>query len=227
MAIMWCSSFFAVPPKGCCWTIKMWVLFMLLASAVVGHLDDECGTLDPTPEHVKLQESLLRLPPSSYNINARRGIAASATKQQQQDELCKLCVNIDIVFHILEDTEGLTNATTLWTDDAIEGEITLLNDRFRETPFRFTLHLITRTYDSEIAFMENSSTDPDNLFWDVTERLRYGDASRMNVFVSQGTCVGKGGFSQILGYLTYGMFPEGTATKYDVIVLCAARIGTK
>lgn len=223
MIIMWCSSgccYFAT--RGCYRTMKaMWVvclLFMLLG-AVVGHLDDECGTVDPPPEHVKLQESLLRLPPSYYNA---RGAAT-----RQQDELCKLCVNIDVVFHILEDTEGLTNATTLWTDDAIEGEIELMNDRFRETPFRFTLHLITRTYDTEIALQENSSSDPEDPFFDVTERLRTGDARRMNVFVSQGTCIGKGGFSLILGFLDYGMFPEGTAIKYDVIVLCAARIGTK
>ena len=209
----------------------VWLLCILLVlSVATGHGGDghsSCGAPDPTDDQKQRDGALM----ARYRRNKKKQqhpsiFSRGATvlgEQQQQQALCKQCVEIDVVFHILEDSLQMTNASLLWTDEGIDAEMKLLNHRFNETPFHFSLLNTTRSYNDTVATMIPKPGHPWTSFQpflEMVQSLRVGDENTMNIFVSAGICDEAGGFVGELDFSKYGMFPENEFSATDMVGLC-------
>lgn len=202
------------------WCTLLLCVFLLIAS-VAGHLE-ECGTNDPTPEQLRRGEAMM----ATYH-NTRRVKRSRAAIIGGDEGLCKQCIEVDVAFHIMEDEQQMSNASTLWTDDGIDGEIMLLNNRFNETPFRFSLVNTTRTYNDTMSTTGKRSRVPWEIniqYLSIAQLLRVGGANTMNVIVNSGICPHQLGFVGDLA-LDQGMFPNDTFSATDFIGICENIIG--
>lgn len=209
----------------------VWLLCVfLLISVATGHGDDghSCGTPDPTDDQKQRDGALM----ARYRRNKKKQhkqpsiFSRGANVGGEQQALCKQCVEIDVVFHILEDSLQMTYASLLWTDEGIDAEMKLLNHRFNETPFRFSLLNTTRSYNDTMAMMVRDPMYPwstDLPFLEIMQSLRIGDENTMNIYVSSGICTGASGFVGELDFSNYGMFPENTFSSTDMIGICDVR----
>eukprot|EP00548_Thalassiothrix_antarctica_P015011 CAMPEP_0194176102 /NCGR_PEP_ID=MMETSP0154-20130528/10083_1 /TAXON_ID=1049557 /ORGANISM="Thalassiothrix antarctica, Strain L6-D1" /LENGTH=870 /DNA_ID=CAMNT_0038890169 /DNA_START=186 /DNA_END=2795 /DNA_ORIENTATION=+ len=126
-------------------------------------------------------------------------------------------VEIEIIFHIIEDENRRGDAAQLWTPSAIEDEVDAINADYEITPFRFKVKRINRVRNNN--WNQVSSTNDDRVE-DISHALREGGGDVLNIFVVDGLCDGGlGGFAQYP--YEQGWFPEGQYSYKDRVFICA------
>jgi hypothetical protein len=112
--------------------------------------------------------------------------------------------NIRVYFHVVAEAPGTAGDVS---NLAINEQIAVLNDAFQATGWSFTLHEVTRTYDSRLFNMGQGSRS-ETL---VKSSLRKGTADDLNIYTAN---LSRG----LLGWAT---FPSSYASNptYDGVVL--------
>jgi hypothetical protein len=168
-----------------------------------------CGTPDPSPRQFK-------------NLQIRCGRYDMKHKLRTDQKLCVGCVKIDIIFHVLEDSLQESDTSRLATDDNIEFQMDTLNSQFGQTPFQFSHVKTTRTVKDEWVYGDLNDGDTPST---IAASLREGGVDTVNVIIMDS------GPNGCFNYATlspgYAMFPPGTCTKNDHILLCAVSLATR
>jgi hypothetical protein len=154
--------------------------------------------------------------PEQKRIDRQR---MSKDKQQQRSfssSLCTRCISIDIVFHVI----GNSNDVRLWTDAAVDQEVNRINQHFSSTPFRFVRPRVIRTQNNEWA---NARINNDRVRDDIVASLRVGGPDVANIFVTDGTCQTTGGYATFP--FDHGFFPTNQYSMEDYVFICSTYIG--
>lgn len=185
------------------------------------------------PITVHLRVSLLELETQRRNsmlpqmtVNggeSDRSTNNKALLQQEQPAPCVGCIEIQVIFHPIQDSAQQSEVSTTVTGDAIETQMRILNMQFVETPFTFR-HSATRWHTNDaFAFTPIPQFTPDGIAGDIAAEYRQGGADIANVFLTDGTCQ-YGNFASIAGFK--GVFPSNQYSRGDYIFLCPRSLAT-
>lgn len=193
------------------------------ANSAMGHDNHPhhlgCGTPDPSDEDLK-------------NIEKRVTRYKTRHKSRAVRALCVGCVDIEVVFHVVADTAGGSDTSLYMTDANIAHQVDILNQHFRQTPFRFVNRATTRTINDEWVY--GIVYHLVSAFWGVgastelaatiTAALRVGGPDVVNIFYVDGGADGCFFASFASRPNELGMFPAGMYSKKDIIFLCPSTI---
>jgi hypothetical protein len=189
--------------------------------------EDECGTVDLSPAEERMDRHRMEHQKQQRTFGtSRAAVPAGGSKLLKSSNidgaraLCNGCVSVDLVFHILANNQGNSDAATIWTSQAISDEVIRINQHFSSTPFTFNILQTVSTSNTEYS---SSSIENDNLIDNMVADLRVGGADVANIFVTDGTCKTTGGFANYPR--DHGWFPEGTYSYKDRIFICSTQLG--
>jgi hypothetical protein len=168
--------------------------------------------------------------PSLEDIAAERAIRARRRAvlkkscpgcEAIQEAPCVRCETVEVVFHILGNAAGTSDAATLWTDENIQGEIANLNEKWSNTPFQFVHQTTTRHFRDDWASGDGTA----DWFADsIAAELRIGGRTTANVFVNDGNICSVSGYSK--SAFSANMWPVDQFSKADHIFLCGKVVHT-
>lgn len=143
---------------------------------------------------------------------------------------CKRCKVVEVVFQVLGNSADenpqsqgfFSTAASLWTDSQIESEMNNINSKWKDTPFRFRLRDVVRTFNDEWYRMdgrEKSFSD------EVVSNLRIGGRTTINIFLHDGFCT-RDPATGVVGAIAskeYDEFlwPVDTYSSKDYILMCS------
>jgi Pregnancy-associated plasma protein-A len=149
---------------------------------------NRCGARKPTSEEVKVSTRIVAQ--WMANINGRRDQAVT--------------VEVQTYFHVI--TDGANGDIS---DSALQDQLTVLNDVFREYGFSFILIGTTRTENADWFVAGVSSQDQT----DMKTALRVGDKSTLNVYFNRPSA------GSLLGYATLPSDYENSPEEDGVVIL--------
>jgi len=185
--------------------VALFAFFVIICSAH-GPVSP-CGFEEPQSMHEKKDARLM----------AKR---ENSTINQGSNFQTQRAVTIDMVFQIVDNYEGNSVASRLWTTPAIIEEVNRINQHFSETAFQFRLTSIIRTNNDKWAIAQYRDTEVLN---EMVAHLRIGGSDVLNIFVNDGLCstmAGVGSFPEAGPF-----FPDGQASLRDRVLICSTRIG--
>jgi hypothetical protein len=182
-----------------------------------------CRTKDDTEE--KIAEVTEKLETAKAERKAERRNSRIVAEFGQSEEIRPAgSVNINVVFHVINQGAGVANGDI--TDQMIADQIAVLNQSFGNgtggfnTPFRFTLQATTRT--TNAAWFN----DPDSNEFAMKSALRQGDARTLNIYTvnppddTLGWAYFPWEYSSFPIYdgvvLLYSTVPGGSASPYNL-----------
>jgi hypothetical protein len=202
----------------------MFVIVTLLIFLVAA-AEDGCATVDLSPAEERMDRHRMEHEKLQRTFGTSRAAAAGGSDILKSSNggaraLCNGCVSVDLVFHILANNQGNSDAVTIWTSQAISDEVARINQHFSSTPFTFKMLQTVTTRNTEYS---SSSIENDFLIDEMVASLRVGGSDVANIFVTDGTCKTTGGFANYPR--DHGWFPEGTYSYKDRIFMCSTQLG--
>jgi hypothetical protein len=162
--------------------LVLYYLFVFIVIVYGDPLDDNhhshthhsgCGTPDQSPREFK-------------NLKIRAKRYAKKFQLCSNKELCNGCVNINVIFHVVEDFFQKSKTFQYATDKNIAYQMEILSQHFIPTPFRFSHIKTTRMIKDEwvygeVYYMTGSGTgDSTESAKTISASLREGGADTAN-----------------------------------------------
>ncbi|KAI8802354.1 hypothetical protein BJ742DRAFT_833249 [Cladochytrium replicatum] len=141
-----------------------------------------------------------RSPAELAESEARFKLSLESSRSFSPFEKCKLRIDIPVVFHILYNGPDYVNGNL--SDSDVHAQITVLNNRFSNTQFRFYLANLTRTFSDQ--FFRFAHVGNDNQGY-MKAALRQGNEATLNIYTVA--------FKKKPTLNGYSTFPDSFATR--------------
>ena len=196
------------------------LLLALWNTMVAGHIDDQetdphdhvrlgCGTPNANAEYKKQDAIAMK------QWKAKQEASSYSSTLRQRSSLCDGCNNIDVYFHVLE-IPDIRSRQFVLTDQVLENQFRVLQEKFEGTPFRFTYKGVDRLVNRRWATYDYAYDEDFTAM--VGRELGIGGPDVLNVYWSDGICNSVGGIATLPYYS--GAYPVNENNPIDVVLMC-------